>query len=216
MCCVVSSGGGCSPESFPCCVSRNDLSLAVLGQGTKKFLSFSCLQMGHACKSELDSPIKSENSDFQSPPDWNSSSDVDVMSWRTAEEVTMGKPEGSSQEQETDLEMELSEPLWEDDSEDDQEAQQPSEGNSVFQFLLEVGLFGLQEGGQHSSDPPETLGFSGSAPSIQTETAEVLGLPSPQPKSSLSSHLELPLHPGSCFAKTQLTLKHRNVSELTL
>lgn len=126
--------------------------------------------MGHACKSEVDSPIKSENSDFQSLPDWDSSSDVDVMSWRTAEEVTMGKPEGSSQEQETDLEMELSEPLWEDDCEDDREAEQPCESSSVFQFLLEVGLFALRGGGQHSSDPPETLGFSGSAPSMQTET----------------------------------------------
>ncbi|KAF4790740.1 bromodomain-containing protein 8 isoform X1 [Turdus rufiventris] len=95
-------------------------------------------KMGHACKSEVDSSIKSENSDFQSLPDWDSSSDADVMSWRTAEEVTMGKPEGSSQEQETDLEMELSEPLWEDDCEDDREAEQPCESSSVFQFLLEV------------------------------------------------------------------------------
>ncbi|KAL2299242.1 hypothetical protein Nmel_013892 [Mimus melanotis] len=95
-------------------------------------------KMGHACKSELDSPVKSENSDFQSIPDWDSSSDVDVRSWRTTEEVTMGKLEGSSQEQETDYEMELSEPLWEDDSEDDHEAEKPCESDSLFQFLLEV------------------------------------------------------------------------------
>ncbi|XP_014731447.1 PREDICTED: bromodomain-containing protein 8-like [Sturnus vulgaris] len=44
--------------------------------------------MGRACKSELESPIKSEDSDFQSIPDWDSSSDVDVRSWRTTEEVT--------------------------------------------------------------------------------------------------------------------------------
>ncbi|KAI1234219.1 Bromodomain-containing protein 8, partial [Lamprotornis superbus] len=86
--------------------------------------------MGHASKSELDSPIKSENSDFQSIPSWDSSSDVDVKSWRTTEEVTMGKLEGSSQEQETDHEMELSEPLWEDDSEGDHEAQKPCEKSS--------------------------------------------------------------------------------------
>ncbi|KAM7042543.1 bromodomain-containing protein 8 isoform 1-T1 [Acridotheres tristis] len=96
------------------------------------------LFMGHACKSELESPIKSEDSDFQSIPDWDSSSDVDVRSWRTTEEVTMGKLEGSSQEQETDHEMELSEPLWEDDSEDDYKAEKPCESDNLFQFLLEV------------------------------------------------------------------------------
>lgn len=127
---------GCDPPS----VFRNELGLAVLDQGTKKLLSFHCLQMGHAWKSELESPIKSENSDFQSLPDWDSSLDLDVRSWRNTEEVTMGKLEGSSQE--TDHEMELSEPLWKDDSEDDQEAEKPCESSNLFQFLLEVGLLG--------------------------------------------------------------------------
>lgn len=131
-------------ESFPCrgppSVSRNELGLAVLDQRTKKLLSFHCLQMGHAWKSELESPIRSENSDFQSLPHWDSSLDLDVRSWRTAEEVTMGMLEGSSQE--ADPEMELSEPPWKDDSEDYHEAEKPCE--SVFQFLLEVGPFGLQ------------------------------------------------------------------------
>lgn len=116
--------------------------MAVLDQGTNKLLSFHCLQMGHAWKSELESPIKSENSDFQSLPDWDSSLDLDVRSWRNTEEVAMGKLEGSSQE--ADHEMELSEPLWKDDSEDYHKAEKPHESDSVFQFLLEVGLFGLQ------------------------------------------------------------------------
>uniref|UniRef100_A0A8C9KPF3 Bromo domain-containing protein n=1 Tax=Serinus canaria TaxID=9135 RepID=A0A8C9KPF3_SERCA len=127
-----------------------------------------CLQMGHAWKSELDSPIKSENSDFQSLPDWDSSLGLDVMSWRNTEEEAMGKLEGSSQE--ADHEMELSEPLWKDDSEDYHEAEKPCENDSLLQFLSEVGLLGLQEGGQHSSGPPETLGFAGPSPSIPTET----------------------------------------------
>uniref|UniRef100_A0A8C0U612 Bromodomain containing 8 n=1 Tax=Cyanistes caeruleus TaxID=156563 RepID=A0A8C0U612_CYACU len=126
------------------------------------------LFMGHAWQSGLESPIKSENSDFQSLPDWDSSLDLDVRSWRNTEELAMGKLEGSSQE--TDHEMELSEPLWKDDSEDYHKAEKPCESDSLFQFLLEVGLFGLQEGGQHSSGSPETLGFSGLGPSIQTET----------------------------------------------
>lgn len=129
-------------ESFPCCglprVSRNELGLAVLDQGTKKLLYFHCLQMGHAWKSELDSPIKSENSDFQSLPDWDSSLDLDVMSWRNTEEEAMGKLEGSSQE--ANHEMELSEPLWKDDSEDYHEAEKPCENDSLLQFLSEVGL----------------------------------------------------------------------------
>uniref|UniRef100_A0A803VJY6 Bromodomain-containing protein 8 n=1 Tax=Ficedula albicollis TaxID=59894 RepID=A0A803VJY6_FICAL len=96
------------------------------------------LFMGHACKSELDSPIESEDGDFQSLPDWDSSSGVDVRIWRTTEGVIMGKPEGSSQEQETDLEMQLSEPVWVDDSGDAHEAEKPCESNSLSQFLLEV------------------------------------------------------------------------------
>lgn len=159
-------------ESFPCCgppsVSRNELSLSVLDQGTKKLLYFHCLQMGHAWRSELESPIESENSDFQSLPDWDSSLDLDVTSWRNTEEEAMGKIEGSSPE--ADHEMELSEPLWKNDSEDNHEAEKPCESDSLFQFLLEVGLFGLQEGGQHSSGSPETLEFSGPAPPIPTET----------------------------------------------
>ncbi|XP_039933922.1 bromodomain-containing protein 8-like isoform X1 [Hirundo rustica] len=140
MCCVVSSGVGCSSQSFQCCgppsVSSNELGLAVLDQSTKKLLSFHCLQMGHAWKSELESPIKSENSDFQSLLDWDSSLDLDVRSWRNTEEVAMGKLEGSSQE--ADHEMELSEPLWKDDSEDYHEAEKPCESNGLFQFVLEV------------------------------------------------------------------------------
>ncbi|XP_031980402.1 bromodomain-containing protein 8 isoform X2 [Corvus moneduloides] len=93
------------------------------------------LFMGHAWKSELES-LKSENSDFQSLPDWDSSLDLDVRSWRNSEEVAMGKLEGSSQEK--DHEMELSEPLWKDDSEDYQEAEKPCESDNLFQFLLEV------------------------------------------------------------------------------
>lgn len=96
--------------------------------------------MGHAWKSELESPIKSENRDFQYLPDWDSSLDLNVRSWRNAEEVAMGKLEGSSQE--ADHEMELSEPLWKDDSEDYHEAEKQSD--NVFQFILEVGLFVLQ------------------------------------------------------------------------
>lgn len=126
--------------SFPCCgtpsVSRNELALAVLGQGTKKLLSFYCLQMGHAWKSELESPIKSESSDLQSLPEWDSSLDLDVRSWRNPEEVAMGKLEGSSQEAE--YEMELGEPLWKDDAEDYHEAEKPCESDNLFQFLLEV------------------------------------------------------------------------------
>ncbi|XP_015497164.1 bromodomain-containing protein 8 isoform X2 [Parus major] len=94
------------------------------------------LFMGHAWQSELESPIKSENSDFQSLPDWDSSLDLDVRSWRDTEELAMGKREGSSQE--TDHEMELSEPLWKDDSEDYHKAEKPCESDSLFQFLLEV------------------------------------------------------------------------------
>ncbi|XP_017583684.1 PREDICTED: bromodomain-containing protein 8 isoform X2 [Corvus brachyrhynchos] len=93
------------------------------------------LFMGHAWKSELES-LKSENSDFPSLPDWDSSLDLDVRSWRNSEEVAMGKLEGSSQEK--DHEMELSEPLWKDDSEDYQEAEKPCESDNLFQFLLEV------------------------------------------------------------------------------
>ncbi|XP_038006536.1 bromodomain-containing protein 8-like [Motacilla alba alba] len=92
--------------------------------------------MGHAWKSELQSPVKSENSDFQSPPDWDSSLDVDVMSWRNTEEEAVGRLEGSSQE--ADREMELREPLWKDDSEDCHEAEKPCENDSLPQFLLEV------------------------------------------------------------------------------
>ncbi|XP_053812677.1 bromodomain-containing protein 8 isoform X1 [Vidua chalybeata] len=94
------------------------------------------LFMGHAWKSELESPIKSENSDFQSLPDWDSSLDLDVTNWRNTEEEAMGKREGSRQE--ADDEMELSEPLWNDDSEDYHEAEKPCESDIPFQFLLEV------------------------------------------------------------------------------
>ncbi|XP_071299665.1 bromodomain-containing protein 8 isoform X3 [Agelaius tricolor] len=94
------------------------------------------LFMGHAWKSELESPIKSDSSDFQSLPDWDSSLDLDVMSWRNTEEEAMGRLEGSSQE--ADPEMELSEPLWKDDSEDNHEAEEPRENDSLLQFLLEV------------------------------------------------------------------------------
>ncbi|XP_071426693.1 bromodomain-containing protein 8-like [Pithys albifrons albifrons] len=52
---------------------------------------------------------------------------------RNAEEVAVEKVEESSQE--TDCELGLSEPLWEDDSEDYQEAEKPYESNSLFQFL---------------------------------------------------------------------------------
>lgn len=202
------------PMLWPSKVSRNELGLAVLDQGAKKLLYFHCLQMGHARKSELESPIQSEYSDFQSLSDCDSSLDLDVMSWRNPEEEAMGELEGSSQE--ADPAMELSEPLWENDSEDN-EAEEPCENDSFLQFLLEVGQFGLQEGGQHSSGSPETLGFSGPPPSMPTETVWGHSRNSGFTLSpSLSSRLELPLHPGSCFAKTQLTLKHRNVSELTL
>ncbi|XP_066053159.1 bromodomain-containing protein 8 isoform X5 [Chamaea fasciata] len=94
------------------------------------------LFIGHASKSELESPIESENSDFQSLPDWDSSLDLDVRSWRNTEEVAMGKLEGSSQE--ADHEMELSEPLCRNDSEDYHEGEKPCESDSLFQFLLEV------------------------------------------------------------------------------
>ncbi|XP_064243783.1 bromodomain-containing protein 8 isoform X1 [Passer domesticus] len=94
------------------------------------------LFMGHAWKSEMESPIKSENSDFQSLPDWDSSLELDVMSWRNTEEEAVGKPEGSSQE--ADHEMELSEPLGKDDSEDNHEAEKPCENDSPLQVLLEV------------------------------------------------------------------------------
>ncbi|XP_068062223.1 bromodomain-containing protein 8 isoform X1 [Anomalospiza imberbis] len=94
------------------------------------------LFMGHVWKSELESPIKSGNSDFQSLPDSDSSLDLDVTSWRNTAEEAMGKLEGSSQE--ADHEMELSKPLWKDDSEDYHEAEKPCESDSLFQFLLEV------------------------------------------------------------------------------
>ncbi|XP_068062224.1 bromodomain-containing protein 8 isoform X2 [Anomalospiza imberbis] len=93
-------------------------------------------KMGHVWKSELESPIKSGNSDFQSLPDSDSSLDLDVTSWRNTAEEAMGKLEGSSQE--ADHEMELSKPLWKDDSEDYHEAEKPCESDSLFQFLLEV------------------------------------------------------------------------------
>ncbi|RLW02840.1 hypothetical protein DV515_00006765 [Chloebia gouldiae] len=93
-------------------------------------------KMGHAWKSELESPIESENSDLQSLPDWDSSLDLDVTSWRNTEEEAMRKLEGSSPE--ADHEMELSEPLWKNDSEDDHKAEKPCESDSLFQCLLEV------------------------------------------------------------------------------
>ncbi|XP_063025095.1 bromodomain-containing protein 8-like [Melospiza melodia melodia] len=119
----------------------------------KKLLYFHCLQMGHAWKSELESPIKSESSDFQSLPDWDSGLDLDVMSWRNTEEEAMGRLEGSSQE--ADPEMELSEPLWKDDSEDNHEAEEPCENNSLLQFLLEVTQM-LESCCIGSTESPET------------------------------------------------------------
>ncbi|KAJ7406226.1 bromodomain-containing protein 8 isoform X1 [Willisornis vidua] len=90
-------------------------------------------KMGPSWESETESPIKSENSDFQSLLSWSSSLDLDMRTSRNAEEVAVEKVEESSQE--TDCELGLSEPLWEDDSEDYQEAEKPYESNSLFQFL---------------------------------------------------------------------------------
>nr|XP_032606753.2 bromodomain-containing protein 8 isoform X1 [Taeniopygia guttata] len=112
------------------------------------------LFMGHAWKSELESPIESENSDFQSLPDWDSSLDLDVTSWRNHEEEAVGKVEGSSPE--ADHEMELREPLWKNGSEDNHEAEKPCESDSFFQFLLEVTqmLESLCIGSTESSQTP--------------------------------------------------------------
>ncbi|XP_032606755.3 bromodomain-containing protein 8 isoform X5 [Taeniopygia guttata] len=112
------------------------------------------LFMGHAWKSELESPIESENSDFQSLPDWDSSLDLDVTSWRNHEEEAVGKVEGSSPE--ADHEMELREPLWKNDSEDNHKAEKPCESDSFFQFLLEVTqmLESLCIGSTESSQTP--------------------------------------------------------------
>lgn len=107
-----------------------------------------CLQVGHAWgwwESEAESPSESEkNSDFQSLLSWDSSLDLDVGSWRSTEEVAMGKLEESSRE--GDRELEFSEPLWEDDSEDYQKAERPREDDSLLQFFSEVGLFGQESG----------------------------------------------------------------------
>jgi len=126
-------------------MSENGLGFAVLDQGPKKLLSLSvCLQMGHAWvwwESETESPSESEKySNFQSLLSWDSSLDLDVGSWRNTEEMAMGKLEESSRE--ADCELELSEPLWEDDSEDYEKAETPCEDNSLLQFFSEVGLFG--------------------------------------------------------------------------
>jgi len=126
-------------------MSENGLGFAVLDQGPEKLLSLSvCLQMGHAWvwwESETESPSESEKySNFQSLLSWDSSLDLDVGSWRNTEEMAMGKLEESSRE--ADCELELSEPLWEDDSEDYEKAETPCEDNSLLQFFSEVGLFG--------------------------------------------------------------------------
>ncbi|XP_075020476.1 bromodomain-containing protein 8 isoform X5 [Calonectris borealis] len=98
------------------------------------------LFMGHAWvwwESETESPSESEkNSDFQSLLSWDSSLDLDVGSWRNTAEVAMGKLEESSRE--ADRELELSEPLWEDDSEDYQKAERPYEDENLLQFFSEV------------------------------------------------------------------------------
>uniref|UniRef100_A0A8D0KTM4 Uncharacterized protein n=1 Tax=Strix occidentalis caurina TaxID=311401 RepID=A0A8D0KTM4_STROC len=92
-----------------------------------------CLQMGHAWvwwASETESPSESEkNSDFQSLLSWDASLDLDVGSWRNTEEVTMGKLGESSPE--AGHELDLSDPLWEDDSEDYQKAERPCEDDSL-------------------------------------------------------------------------------------
>lgn len=126
-------------------MSGNELSFAVLDQGTKKSLSlYVCLQMGRAWawwESETESTSESErNSDFQSHLSWDSSLDLDVGSWRNTEEVAMGKLEESSRE--ADCELDFSEPLWEDDGEDYQKAETPREDDSLLQFFSEVELFG--------------------------------------------------------------------------
>ncbi|XP_030911076.1 bromodomain-containing protein 8-like [Geospiza fortis] len=66
----------------------------------------------------------------------------------------MGRLEGSSQE--ADQEMELSEPLWKNDSEDNHEAEKPCENDSLLQFLLEVTqmLESCCIGGTESSQTP--------------------------------------------------------------
>uniref|UniRef100_A0A8C0FSL5 Bromodomain-containing protein 8 n=1 Tax=Bubo bubo TaxID=30461 RepID=A0A8C0FSL5_BUBBB len=98
------------------------------------------LFMGHAWvwwESEMESPSESEkNSDFQSLLSWDSSLDLDVGSWRNTEEVAMGKLGESSPE--AGHELDLSDPLWEDDSEDYQKAERPREDDSILQFFSEV------------------------------------------------------------------------------
>ncbi|KFP44752.1 Bromodomain-containing protein 8, partial [Chlamydotis macqueenii] len=88
-------------------------------------------------ESEMESPSKSEkNSNFQSLLSWDSSLDLDMGSWRNTEELAMGKLEESSQE--TDCELEFSEPFGEDDSEDYQKAERTYEDDSLLQFFSEV------------------------------------------------------------------------------
>lgn len=136
-------------ESFPCfgspSMSGHELGFAVLDPGTKTLLSLCvCLQVGRTWvwwESETESRSESEkNSDFQSLHSWDSSLDLDMGSWRNTEEVAVGKLEESSQE--TDHELEFSEPLWEDGSEDYQKAERPCEDDSLLQFFSEVRLFG--------------------------------------------------------------------------
>ncbi|XP_027538290.1 bromodomain-containing protein 8 isoform X3 [Neopelma chrysocephalum] len=79
---------------------------------------------------------ESQNSGFQPLPDWDSSLDLDMRSWRNTEDMAVGKVEESTQE--ADCELRLSEPLWEDDSEDYQETEKPYESNNLLQFLFEV------------------------------------------------------------------------------
>lgn len=91
-------------------------------------------------ESERESPSESENSDFQSLLSWGSSLDLDAGSWRNTEEMAMGKLKESSQG--ADHKLDLSEPLWEDDSEDYQKAERPCEDDSLFQLFSEVRLLG--------------------------------------------------------------------------
>ncbi|KAM6251586.1 bromodomain-containing protein 8-like [Porphyrio hochstetteri] len=96
-------------------------------------------EVGHAwvCwESEMEPPSESEKkSDFQSLLSWDSSLDQDMGSWRNTGEVAMGKLDDSSQE--TDCELEFSEPLWGEDSEDYQKAERPCD-DSLLQFLSEL------------------------------------------------------------------------------
>ncbi|XP_069725806.1 bromodomain-containing protein 8 isoform X3 [Phaenicophaeus curvirostris] len=106
--------------------------------GSPAFLLSLFMDHSWVCwESEMESPSESEkNSDFQSLLSCDSSLDLDIRSWRNTEEVALGKLEESSQE--ADHEMELSEPLWEDDSKDSQKAETACEDDSFLQLFSEV------------------------------------------------------------------------------